>query len=73
MLQLLKPACLEPMLCNKRSPKPACSNEDPMQPKIINLKKNYKKKRMEGTEERINELEHTTITLSNLNNREKIK
>ena len=35
--QLLKPARLEPMLCNKRShcnEKPACSNKDPMQPKI---------------------------------------
>ena len=34
--QLLKPACLEPMLCNKRShrtEKPAYHNEDPMQPK----------------------------------------
>ena len=35
--QLLKPACLEPVLCNKRShcsEKPAHSNEDPTQPKI---------------------------------------
>ena len=35
MLQLLKPACLEPVLCNKRShcdEKPARSNEDPTQP-----------------------------------------
>ena len=43
VLQLLKPVCLEPVLCNKRSHrndkparhnyrKPARSNEDPMQP-----------------------------------------
>ena len=35
--QLLKPVCLEPVLCNKRShhnEKPAHSNEDPTQPKI---------------------------------------
>ena len=35
--QLLKPAHLEPVLCNKRShlnEKPAHRNEDPMQPKL---------------------------------------
>ena len=35
--QLLKPACLEPVLHNKRShrnEKPTHHNEDPMQPKI---------------------------------------
>ena len=35
--QLLKPVCLEPMLCNKRShcnEKPTHCNEDPTQPKI---------------------------------------
>ena len=41
-LQLLKPVCLKPRLCNRRRPcsmqlekvKPTCSNEDPVQPKI---------------------------------------
>ena len=35
--QLLRPTCLQPVLCNKRShrdEKPAHQNKDPMQPKI---------------------------------------
>ena len=45
--QLLKPACLEPMLCNKRShhnEKPAHCNKDLMQPKINTFIKKKKRK-----------------------------
>ena len=53
--QLLKPAHLEPMLCNTRShhnEKPTCRNEDPAQPQIN--KKIYLRKKKERKKEILN-------------------